>query len=550
MDNFRRFKAHHKKTSAVDGFLNQAAAAPRERRRPDTAFQTPIQPRLDNFKGREGFTPNAQPMIGDSMTAKAPAPLNPEEPVHGVDMTLPQAGKRSRKKRSKKKIILKSLAILCTLGLLVGGYTFGKAFLAVHGIFKGGGNAPALADNVDPTKLKGEGDGRVNVLLLGKGGPGHEAPDLTDTLLVASIDPVNKTASILSIPRDLWVKSPSGGQSKINAVYSFAKSAALSRDNSKDGRAKAETAGLGAIQSTIESTMGIPIHYYTMVDFVGFEQAINTVGGIDINVSANDASGIVRETLWDELTRKNYTLDVRAGNNHFDGQRALMYARSRHTSARGDFDRTERQRKIMIALKDKVISAGTYGNPVKINQLITNFGDHVQSNMSTGEIRRIYDLTKSIDSSKIKSVGLADPPNNYVTTGTVNGQSIVRPIAGLFDYSAIQNYVRNTLKDGFIQNENANIAVYNGSKITGLASKKATELRSYGYNITTVANALNNNNPQTILVDLTNGSKKYTKHYLEQRLKVTAVTSMPDSSISPAGADFVIILGQSESANQ
>jgi hypothetical protein len=128
----------------------------------------------------------------------------------------------------------------------------------------------------------------------------------------------------------------------------------------------------------------------------------------------------------------------------------------------------------------------------------------------------------------------------------LNGMSVVRPKAGAYDYTAIQAYARNVLKDGYIQNENANIAVYNGSTITGLAGKRADDLRSYGYNITSVANAPKQNYPNTILVDLTNGQKKVTSRYLEQRFGVTAVTSLPDASISASGADFVIILGQND----
>jgi polyisoprenyl-teichoic acid--peptidoglycan teichoic acid transferase len=554
MDNFRNNRARQHGSSAVDGFLSSrgkpARRPPVSRgRTTPAAGSAPARTQLNNFRGSDGFLPNVQPKLKASARPQQAGGTRPgriRQPMQPMDITLPGEGKKKKKRRFRSRKTVKILSVFAVLVLLVGGYFVGRTYLAVNGIFKGGGNAPALSKNVDPTKLRGEGDGRVNILMLGKGGMGHDGADLTDTLLVASMDPVNKKASILSIPRDFWVKSSKGGQSKINAVYANAKSAVLNGRQTSDINQRAEQAGVSAISTTIESAMGIPIHYYVMVDFQGFVQAINTVGGVDIYVDPKDDAGIVRETLWDELTRKNYRLDVRAGNNHFDGQRALMYARSRHTSTRGDFDRAERQRKILIALKDKVMSAGTYGNPVKVNQLITNFGSHVQSNLSTNEVLRVYDIVKGINSAHINSVGLADPPNNYVTTDMVNGQSIVRPRAGLFDYSEIQNYVRNTLKDGYIQNENAIIAVYNGSTKPGLASKKATELKSFGYNIPTVANAPTQTYAKTVLVDLTKGTKKYTKHYLEQRLKVTATTTLPDPAITATGADFVIILGQNE----
>jgi hypothetical protein len=158
---------------------------------------------------------------------------------------------------------------------------------------------------------------------------------------------------------------------------------------------------------------------------------------------------------------------------------------------------------------------------------------------------RLYDIGKGIGGDNVTSVGLADPPNNYVVTDNVNGQSIVRPRAGLTDFSEIQSYIRNALKDGFIANENATIAIYNGTATAGLATKKSVELKSYGYNVNTVADAPTKNYTKTVLVDLTKGVKKYTKHYLEQRLGVTAVTALPDSNIpNPGNSDFVIILGQ------
>lgn len=562
MDNFRK-RSGRQSPSVVDGFL---AADPRFKN--VTPQPGRLRPRVTRKLGGspkggpDGFVPNTQKPLSSQVAPANHSSSAQVPPPHAakLDMQLPEEPGRKRGRRGGKtahgkgrnwrKILLRSFVAVLVVGVLAGGYMVGRAYFAVGDVFKGGGNAPALGKNVDPAKLNGEGDGRVNILLMGRGGEGHDGADLTDTILVASVDPVNKKASILSIPRDLWVKNPSGGQSKINAVYANAKNAVMAGKKTSDIKNRAEKAGIDAVQTTVTNTVGIPIHYYVLVDFEAFVQAVNTVGGVDIYVDPSDDAGIVRETLWDELTGKNYTLDVKAGNNHFDGQRALMYSRSRHTSTRGDFDRAERQRKMIIALKDKIMSAGTYSNPVKINQLISAFGSHVQSSLSTNELMRVYDIAKEIDSKTINSVGLADPPNNYVTTDFVNGQSIVRPRAGLTDFSEIQNYIRNTLKDGYIQNENANIAVYNGSTIPGLAGKKSTDLKSYGYNITATANAPTQDYPKTILVDLTNGQKKYTKHYLEQRLGVTAVTALPDTKITATGSDFVIILGQDESTRQ
>lgn len=502
---------------------------------------------LQNFKGSDGFNASQQPLMSSSETPRNQ--LQPSakgrQPRRGpdgqIDLSLPPAAAKPKKQRSKKKVILRSFAVFLVMVLAIGGFLFGKGYLSLHKIFKGGSQgAAALEDNVDPSRLRGEGDGRVNILLLGRGGEGHEGPDLTDTILIASIDPVQKQAALLSIPRDLWVTPEGYGGTKINAVFANAKYAALAKKASKQD---AENAGFTAIEKEIQEDIGIPIHYHVMVDFAGFEQAINTVGGLDVNI---DSANTVYERMYDESRGKPYILDVKQGMQHFDGQRALFYSRSRHTSARGDFDRSERQRMMLVALKEKVLSLGTFSNPLKMSQLIDNFGNHVQTNMSSvNELKRLYDIAKTIDSGSIASVGLADPPNDYLVTGMYNGLSIVRPKAGLTDFSEVQNYVRNKLKDGYLANENATIAVVNGTNSTGLATKKATELKSFGYNVVSVADAPTKGYQKTVIVDLRSGQKKYTKHYLEQRFGVGSVGSLPDSNIqNPGNADFVIILGQ------
>jgi LCP family protein required for cell wall assembly len=505
---------------------------------------------LDNFKSVEGFHATKQPTIQTEKSQRHLGRRPRRDPNGVIDLSLPPAPpskfgrfKRNKKNRSRKQKILHSFAGVMLFVMVVGGFLFGKGYLKLHQIFKGGAQgAAALQDNVDPTKLNGEGDGRVNILLLGKGGDGHEAPDLTDTILIASIDPVQKKAALLSVPRDLWVTT-SKGSSKINAVYANAKYSAQDRGKSDK---EAEDAGLSAIQSIVSEKMGIPIHYHVIVDFSGFKQAIDTVGGIDINVGEDNT---VYEVLYDHQAGRQYVLDVKKGWQHFDGTRALFYSRSRHTSNRGDFDRTERQRLVMIALKDKILSLGTFANPVKVSQLMDAFGNHVQANLTIGEVMRIYEIGKSINSQDIASVGLADPPNNYVTTDNINGQSIVRPRAGLTDFSEIQNYVRNALRDGYLTKENATVAVYNGTTTPGLASKKSIELKSFGYTIGTVANAPTANYTKTVVVDLTNGQKKYTRNYLEKRFGVTAVTTIPDAGIPAGSNDFVIIIGQDAVGN-
>ena len=177
---------------------------------------------------------------------------------------------------------------------------------------------------------------------------------------------------------------------------------------------------------------------------------------------------------------------------------------------------------------------------------MNNFGDNVHTDLSLSDSVSLYNIFKNISNNQIGSVGLAEEPNNFLATDTVNGQSVVRPKLGFFDYTDIRKFVRGSLADGFIKKENANITILNGTGTPGIATNRADKLKSYGYNVGTVTNAPTQNYEKTIIVDLTKGKDKYTQRYLEQRFGVKATTNMPDSAILPGKADFVIILGNNE----
>lgn len=510
-----------------------------------TSHNNRKQGNIGDFRAADGFRKAQNPLIE---SPKRPTYDRPQRQGVKRKSKIPFFGKKKTsrldgidhydKRKAKRRKRLKIAGIVLLIILALTGFMFAKGYLNLKKVLSGGGGAAALQEDVDPSKLRGEGDGRINVLLLGRGGEGHDGADLTDTIVLVSIDPIAKEAGLVSIPRDLYVKVPGEGSMKINSVFSTGKSSVLNKNRNPNDQIKkdAENAGFNLLEDTVEETLGIPVHYHAMVDFTGFKQAIDTVGGIDLNVPTS-----VYEPML--IDGRPYTLNVKAGMKHFDGHEALAYARSRHTSARGDFDRSERQRLIIAATKDKVFSLGTFSNPAKISQLLDNFGSHVQTNFSIQDLNRLYEITKQIDSSKIVSIGLADPPNDFVTTDNIGGLSVVVPKAGVGNYKDIQHYIRNTLKDSFIKKENPSIVLLNGTSRSGIAKEKAEELKSYGYNVISVENAPSLNYSKTVLVDLRNGEKKYTKRYLELRLKTLATGSLPDNSIQPGYADFVIILG-------
>jgi polyisoprenyl-teichoic acid--peptidoglycan teichoic acid transferase len=560
IDNFRRPKPRRAERKAVDGIVG-APGGPRRtheslpfEHRPKPS-RPEIRRRLDDFNRAEGYHPIAQPamhpqvarqdvsQLGDS---KQPSLLNKTIPHHG-QLADEEAGTVKRRgKRDWKRIrkwTLRTVLAGTALVVIVGGLLFAKAYFKLHQVFKGTTSAAALTANVNPDLLKGEGAGRINILLLGVGGTGHDGPDLTDTIMVASIDPVNNKAALLSIPRDLWVKMPNdyvGNYQKINAAYEAGKYEYLGKEDSSNANQAAITAGFKTVDETVSDVIGIPINYNVLVDFQAFQQAVDTVGGVTLNVPTELYDPTI---AWEN---HNNPVIAKPGVQTMNGAQALLYARSRETSS--DFARADRQRALLVALKDKTLSLNIISNPLKISGLLSAFGDNVRTDISISDAQALYSLSKKIPSSSISSLDLDAAPNQFVTTADISGISVVEPIAGQFNYTAIQSFVRNQLRDGYIAKENAQIEVLNGTAVPGLAATEATVLKSYGYNIGTVADAPTQTYQKTVIVDLTNGVDKYTKNYLQERFGVSAVSKLPDSTIQPGSAKFVIIIGQDEAS--
>lgn len=466
----------------------------------------------------------------------APAPPRP-----AIDMALPgeespgrQLWTKVRGKAGRGRRLAMRATAVGLVFLIAGGVFFSQGFWRARNVFKGGSaSVAALQENVAPQLLRGEGDGRINVLLLGRGGGNHEAPDLTDTIMLASIDPVNKTSTLVSIPRDLYVQVPNAGPMKINAAFE-AGQARYRSTNRNASDMKAVEAGLATTGQVVEDVLGVKVNYNVLINFKAFQDAVNAVGGVQVDVKED----LVDPTMaWEN---KRSPVLARAGVQTMNGKQALMYARSRMTS--NDFARGERQRSLILALKQKVQTLGTLSNPVKMSGLLNSFGDNVLTDFSLQDIARFGTIVKQIENSSVSSISLANDTNGQVTTSNIDGQSVVLPKEGMYRYESIRNYVRSSLKDGYILKEGAKIKVLNGTNIEGLAGTKADELKSFGYNVVGTGNAPTKGYMQSVVVDLTGGQKKYTKNYLEQRFKVSASVSLPDPAIQSDGADFVIIV--------
>lgn len=542
MHEYKKFKGRKVKSASIDGIISDG----RRLGLPAAGLSTEKAKMTEVFLGAtanrpEGFHPMRATNQSLGILPDAPSEIDLNTPII-LDEPVKKKSRfrRTNKKPGRRATLKRAGLALLVLVLVAGGYLGFKLYQTQKHVLSGGGQAPAVCDgNVPVSQLKKEGDSRVNILLLGIGGGNHEAPDLTDTIIVASLDPVNDKLVLLSVPRDLWVKIPGNGQERINAAFEYGK-----MNSDAKGETELNRDGVDTADQVLETVLGIPIHYHALINFKAFESMVNALGGVDVNVTKE---GSVYEVLWIEGTSLHYTLNVQPGLQHFDGNRALYYARSRQTSARGDFDRGERQRTLIAAIKDKAFSVGTFSNPIKVSNLLDSLGNNVYTDFDSGSIKCLYKQISEVPSANITSLDLVTPPHDLLVSGSIPGRSTLAPKAGLFSYDAINDYVHSALRDSFLEKENAKTAIYNATNIAGLATTKANLLKSYGYNITTVDSTKTATNPaKSIIVDLSKGRNKYTKNYLEIRFGVRVVTSIPASEqvTPPVDTDFVIILGQ------
>ena len=413
------------------------------------------------------------------------------------------------------------LLVFCLAFLSSGWFTY-KVAAATDKIFTENvsGGAPALKGK----KLGGE-EGRINILLIGIGGPGHDGPNLSDTIQVASIDPKTKQVAMVSLPRDLYVQVPHSSfqKVKINEVHS------IGEDEKTRG------GGPALLKEEVSDILGVPIHYFIRADFEGFRQAIDSLGGVDINVT---------ERLYDPYFPRGEShgyqiVDIRPGQQHMDGEGALEYARSRETTS--DFDRSRRQQEVLVAAKEKALSVQYLTNPTKISQLIDILGDHVKTDLTLAESQRLAEIIRDIPST-----GVTQKVIDGSTTGLLydsvgpGGAFILLPKSG--DYSEIREFVSQLFGGSRLRQEQAKIEVLNASGRTGLAKQEGDSLTGFGYNIISVANAPQVA-PTTVIYDFTNGSKSYTldflaKRYHAQVIKQPAADGTPDIRVI-VGTDFI-----------
>lgn len=452
-------------------------------------------------------------MVRLSNQSNQPIPSEPTPPAHREP--APSKPRRAGKRRGWWKAPF--LLVFCAAFLASGWFSY-KVAAATDKIFTENttGGSPLLQGK----KLKGEEE-NINILLIGIGGPEHEAPNLADTIQVASINPKTKSATTLSIPRDLYVTVPNSTQKvKINEVHS------IGEENGANG------GGPGLLKEEVSNILGVPIHYFVRVDFNGFRQLVDSIGGVDIDV---------KEPLYDPYypagESTGYTVvNIKPGLQHMDGETALRYARSRETTS--DFDRSRRQQEVMVAVRDKALSANVLTNPGKLSGLVEVLGDRVKTDLSISEAQKLAGIVKDIPASSMVSKVIDNGDSNllYDSIGP-GGAYILLPKAG--DYSDIQDFANQLFSGGASVAEGAQIDIQNASGRSGVAQSESDTLTGYGYKIGSITNAATTS-PGTIIYDYSGGQKPHTLAYLKKRYGAEVQTRTKPAE---GGPDFVIVIG-------
>ena len=335
-----------------------------------------------------------------------------------------------------------AVAAIAGLALLVSGFAVFRAWSAIHAVSPHAQPQDLIAlvqaksDQPGSLGWKIKHDERINILLLGYGGPGHDGPYLTDSIMVLSIRPGTREAMMISLPRDLWVKIPALPRNgfmvgKLNSAYAIG----TDHKNYPNVRSqwKTDTGGGDLASATVSQVTGQPVDYWIGVDFKAFREVVDALGGVRVDVPmalddpyfpAGESSGMTH-------------IHVNAGWQQFDGERALQYARSRETTS--DFDRSRRQQLVMLAVRQRVFSLNAIP---RMLSLLSALQDNVRTNLRPGDMQQLAGVAGQLKDTDIRRVAI--DTSNLLRSGTSsNGQYILQPLDPT--YNALQRYLAKAL---------------------------------------------------------------------------------------------------------
>lgn len=374
--------------------------------------------------------------------------------------------------------------------------------------------------------LKTDENGRTNILAFGtsgynmdgeEGNGTHDGAQLTDSIMVISLNQDTGDFAMLSLPRDLKASPTCTATGKINEVYWCNN---MSGDN--------EQAGAEALMAEVGSILGIDFQYYAHLNWGSLVQIVDTLGGINI-------------TLDEDISDYYYTGAVfEAGTEYtINGEQALGLARARHGTTGGDFSRGASQQKILIGIKDKLLEKDL--SITDLLGLASTLGDNLRTNFSINEMKTLAHLSSDFDFDSMRQVSLIEP-QRFMTTGTINGISYVLPSAGVGNYSAIQNYVAKMFSNDPRIYEDATILVLNATETPGLASAEKSNLEEEGYNNIFIDDTEPGEYTDQYTLYSISEDKSGTKKLLEKKYHLTAKEAANLPASLPTDYDFILII--------
>jgi LCP family protein required for cell wall assembly len=396
----------------------------------------------------------------------------------------------------------------------------------------------------EPPPAPTVGSDRINILLLGiDRRSGKSWGHLTDTIIIVTVDPTNKTAGMMSIPRDLQLTLPGNGEDRINTANVYG-----ATRNYPGG-------GPALLKRTIEYNFGIPIDYYIMIDFQGFVKIVDALGGVDINVTTK-----LHDTKYpDPKTGDPYaykTVHFDPGWQHMTGTRTLEYVRSRMSSS--DFARAGRQQQVLFAIREKALNLNII---TKLPSLAATMADAVKTDMSMDDMLKLAQLGPQIDLANVQSIVLQPPlVHGYKRP---DGAAVQLPvwdkinpaIAELFNTplqvaptpTPAPPTPTPTMSPGQVQalqelaREGARIAVQNGTAQPNFAARVAAVLMQEGFQVVEFGDADRLDYPNTVIIDYT--GKAFTLQQLVEKFQALPENVRYSSNmLSPV--DIRIIVGQ------
>jgi len=390
--------------------------------------------------------------------------------------------------------------------------------------------APPLASG--PTPEPWDGASRVNVLVMGldyRDWEAGEGPPRTDTMILFTIDPVAKTAGMLSIPRDLWVSIPGYGYYKINQAYQ------VGEVNKLPG------GGPELAMKTVEHFLGIPVQYYAQIDFEAFVRFIDEIGGVKVDVP---------KKIWiDLIGDERGSVRLKAGVQTLPGDYALAYARARHTEG-GDFDRALRQQQVILGIRNQILRFDLI--PVFIQKapvLYAELSSGINTNLTFDEA---FQLGWTASQIPLEDINKGIIGAEHVNFGkSPDGLDVLKPLPdkirllrdevfGVTDESASPVAAAGKEKVELMAEEGAKLSLLNGTLTPGIAGLTQEYLQSLGANVFVVGDAENKPQTYTAIYDYT--GNPYTVQYFVELMNISEYRIFfkynPESEV-----DVAIILG-------